>query len=168
MNKTNFVDIILQKSNSQPDKIILKDRWKNWTWYDLLSSSFEYTELIRKNFHHQNVSAIPILVGRSGESVAAIIGTIMAGYNFAPISYNQPSIRIKNILNSILLPSITFETKCWENDWKYLLKTNLIRKNIYRKRSIININYSWTYYSSFYHKRNIIVSIKSYYDQSCT
>ena len=103
MTKTNFVDIILQKSNSQPDKIILKDRWKNWTWYNLLSRSFEYTELIRKNFQHQNISAIPILVGRSGESVAAIIGTIMAGYTFAPISHNQPSIRIKNIINFLNL-----------------------------------------------------------------
>ena len=29
-------------------------------------------------------------------------------------------------------PSITFETKCWEKDWKYLLKTNVIKKNIDR------------------------------------
>ena len=29
-------------------------------------------------------------------------------------------------------PTITFETKCWEKDWKYLLKTNLIKKNIDR------------------------------------
>ena len=35
-------------------------------------------------------------------------------------------------MNSKLLPSITFETKCWEKDWKYLLKTNLIKKNIDR------------------------------------
>ena len=62
MAKTNFVDIILQKSNSQPDKIILKDRWKNWTWHNLLSSSFGYTELIRKNFQHQNISAILLFI----------------------------------------------------------------------------------------------------------
>jgi len=29
-------------------------------------------------------------------------------------------------------PTITFETKCWEKDWKYLIKTNLIKKNIDR------------------------------------
>ena len=29
-------------------------------------------------------------------------------------------------------PSITFETKCWEKDWKYLLKTNVIKNNINR------------------------------------
>ena len=29
-------------------------------------------------------------------------------------------------------PTITFETKCWEKDWKYLLNTDLIKKNIDR------------------------------------
>ena len=29
-------------------------------------------------------------------------------------------------------PTITFETKCWEKDWKYLLKTNLLKKSIDR------------------------------------
>ena len=31
-------------------------------------------------------------------------------------------------------PTITFETKCWEKDWKYLLKTNVIRNNINRNK----------------------------------
>ena len=43
-----------------------------------------------------------------------------------------------------------------------------IEKIFIEKEPIININYPWTYYSSFCHKRNIIVSSKSYYDQSCT
>ena len=30
--------------------------------------------------------------------------------------------------------SITFVTKCWEKDWKFLLKTNLIKKNIDRNK----------------------------------
>ena len=94
MNKTNFVDIIFQKSDSQPDKIILMDQWRNWTWHDILSRSFEYSEIIRENFQNK-VSAIPILVGRSGESIAAIIGTIISGHIFAPISLNQPTLRIK-------------------------------------------------------------------------
>ena len=29
-------------------------------------------------------------------------------------------------------PKITFKTKYWKNNWKYLLKTNLIKKNIDR------------------------------------
>ena len=42
-------------------------------------------------------------------------------------------------------PTITFETKCWEKDWKYLLKTNLIKKNIDRnnylfKKKVLMIN----------------------------
>ena len=101
MNKKNFAEIILQKSKSNPNKVILKDRWKNWTWQNLLLRSFAYAEFIQKNFHHKNASAVPILVGRSGESVAAILGTILIGYTFTPISHNQPSSRIKNILNSL-------------------------------------------------------------------
>ena len=140
MTKTNFVDIILQKSNSQPDKIILKDRWKNWTWYNLLSRSFEYTELIRKNFQHQNISAIPILVGRSGESVAAIIGTIMAGYTFAPISHNQPSIRIKNIINFLNLDKAvsglhTSEKKPHKLQLVELAENNIIGKQNQKPKS---------------------------------
>ena len=100
MNKTNFVDIIFQKSDSQPDKIILMDQWRNWTWHDILSRSFEYSEIIRENFQNK-VSAIPILVGRSGESIAAIIGTMISGHIFAPISLNQPTLRIKNIIDSL-------------------------------------------------------------------
>jgi len=106
MNKIDFVDIILQKAESQPDKIILKDKWREWTWNELLLNSFQYTESIRKNFDKKNISAIPILVGRSGESVASIIGTIMAGHTFAPIAYDQPHTRIKNIIDSLNLDKV--------------------------------------------------------------
>lgn len=32
------------------------------------------------------------------------------------------------------IPSITFETKCWEKDWEYMLKTNRIKEMISRNR----------------------------------
>tara|TARA_B100001765_G_scaffold210452_1_gene171743 strand:+ start:10911 stop:11111 length:201 start_codon:yes stop_codon:yes gene_type:complete len=50
MNKKNFAEIILQKSKSNPNKVILKDRWKNWTWQNLLLRSFAYAEFIQKIF----------------------------------------------------------------------------------------------------------------------
>ena len=106
MNNTNLVDTIIQNAKSNPDKIILKDKWQIWNWKTLLSRSFEYSQLIEKNFHRKHTSAVPILVGRSSESIAAILGTILTGFTFAPISHNQPSSRIRTIMNSLDLDNI--------------------------------------------------------------
>ena len=101
MNKKIFSDIILNQVKSNPNMIIVKDKWRDWTWENLLSSASDYAQIVEKNFHRQKTSAVPILVGRSGESVASIVGTILAGFTFAPISNNQPTSRIKNILKSL-------------------------------------------------------------------
>ncbi len=106
MNNSNLVDIIIHNAKSNPNKIILKDKWKKWTWKNLLSCSYQYAHLIEKNFSHKNTLAVPILVGRSCESIAAILGTILAGFTFAPISHNQPSSRIRTIMNSLDLNKI--------------------------------------------------------------
>lgn len=45
--------------------------------------------------------AVPVLVGRRIESVAAILGTILAGRAFAPLSYDQPEERILRCLASL-------------------------------------------------------------------
>ena len=100
MNKKNFSDIIHQKL-TLPEKIILKDGWNDWTRKNLIYRSFAYAEFIKNNYSHADIPAIPIIVGRSGESIAAMMGSILAGYPFAPISHTQPSVRIKNIIDSL-------------------------------------------------------------------
>ena len=50
MNKNFFSDIILQKL-TLPEKIILKDRWNDWTWKNLIFRSFAYAEFIKNNLY---------------------------------------------------------------------------------------------------------------------
>ena len=59
-HEESVAEIILQKSKSNPNKVILKDRWKNWTWQNLLLRSFAYAEFIQKNFHHKILSLIAL------------------------------------------------------------------------------------------------------------
>ncbi len=89
---------IWQAAESAPDKIIVKDFQRNWTWRELIGAANAYAHALQTS---SNDSIIPIFVGRTGETIAAILGCLFAGRAFAPLSGQQPRERIVKCLERI-------------------------------------------------------------------
>lgn len=95
----NLISKLKENLNASKNKVIVLDQNKLWTWDNLIKRSLEYANFYIANC--TNTDVIPILVNRSGESIAAIIGCLLAGKGFSPISPNQPNDRIISILNQL-------------------------------------------------------------------
>ena len=66
--KINFT--IFNHFDFNSEKLIVIDSKNNWTWSDLFNRSKYYSNIILNNFRSQK-KVIPILVSRSGETIAA-------------------------------------------------------------------------------------------------
>ena len=96
---STLISSIYKNIDSDSEKIIVYDSKRSWTWIELLNRAKFYSELILKYNNDQNI--IPILVDRSGESISAILGCILLKKGIAPLSSNQPSVRIEKSLNKL-------------------------------------------------------------------
>ena len=92
---------ILEYSSSNPKQIIITDKWKKWTWNDLMIKTASYTHILKKQPKYDSIIGVPILVGRSGNSIAAMLSCIFSGLPFSPINYKQPEIRLKKFQKSL-------------------------------------------------------------------
>ena len=128
---SKLISTIFNHFDFNSDKLIVIDSKNEWTWSSLLSRSKYYSELILNNYSEQKV--IPILVNRSGETIAAILACILLKKGFSPISPNQPKDRIERQLiklKSSFLVS-TFETEQTFNKIKILnVKKNQLQPKI--------------------------------------
>jgi len=105
--KTDFKKLlqeILEHASSNPMQIAIIDKWKTWTWDDIMSKTSNYIESIKKQSKSENFNALPILVGRSGNSIAAMLSCMLMGIPFSPLNYKQPSNRLKKIQKSLNAP----------------------------------------------------------------
>lgn len=85
-----------------PEGVILKDANRLWTWRDLLWRAQAYASALGLGgVVTARESVVPILVGRSGDTVAALLGVVMSGRGFAPLSPNQPAARLLHCFNTL-------------------------------------------------------------------
>lgn len=96
---SNIVERALAHARTQPDRIIVQDRWRTWTWRELETEARRYCAAIRQS-HGAAAEpvAAPIVVGRSGAVVAAMLGALLAGRGCAMISAAQPEARLRKCL----------------------------------------------------------------------
>lgn len=89
---------IWSAAERSPLKIIIKDCDREWTWSDLLWQSQAYADAIQSASSIDDFPIVPIFVDRRGETVAAILGTLIARRAFAPLSLLQPVVRLNHCL----------------------------------------------------------------------
>ena len=68
---------------------------------ELKSLALKFACTINSSNDLSNSFVVPILVGRRIETIAAILGSLIVGKAFAPLSNNQPSLRINTCLDEI-------------------------------------------------------------------
>lgn len=90
--------MIWRNAELTPDKVIVRDADRTWTWSELLIRAAEFADSVASS-SPASEAIVPIIVGRSGESVAAILGALLAGHAFSPISADQPQQRLASCLD---------------------------------------------------------------------
>lgn len=117
---TSLFSRLLEHAGRSPDAVVVRDRAHDWTWRSLLGRAAAYAEALGPA--PQGEEIVPVLVDRSGESAAAILGALLSGRAFAPLSPDQPRERIKACLAAIGFPHIILtKAPAWgEADWRDL------------------------------------------------
>src|SRR3989338_8306963 len=83
-----------------PDKVIVIDKDQDWTWEMLLSRACAYAEALKRcDGDSPSNPIIPLLAGRNGDTLAAILGILLSGRVVAPVSAQQPKDRLLRCLN---------------------------------------------------------------------
>jgi acyl-CoA synthetase (AMP-forming)/AMP-acid ligase II len=105
--KSTIFQRIWSSASNAPTKKIIYDQDRDWTWSELLWRAQAYADALEcvpvTSIH---TPIVPILVNRKGETVAAILGALIAGRGFAPMSVQQPITRIAYCLNALGAMSI--------------------------------------------------------------
>ena len=114
-NNESFLERVFKEAENNPNHILVKDKWRSWTWNDIIKTSYGFSKAIQDNHSlSKKPMAIPLLVGRSGKVISAILGCLISGKAFAPLSIKQPSFRIKKsmrLLNTACILSALDESE---------------------------------------------------------
>lgn len=102
MLRNGLLGAICANARKHPDRIIIRDANQDWTWKLLLSTSMVYAKALTDATPGLPKRAIiPVFVDRSGQTVAAILGIMLSGRAYAPLSLQQPMERIKACLSAL-------------------------------------------------------------------
>lgn len=89
-------DTIYGNAFKYPNRIIVKDTDQEWSWGKLICTGLKYACAINSSMPELPREAIiPVFVDRTGYTIAAIIGIILSGRAYAPLSIDQPQKRIE-------------------------------------------------------------------------
>ena len=97
MTKNHLIEKIIDNCNNFPNKKILFDETKSFTYLKLLNLAFLNAQNIKK----LKSPYVPLIISRNIESVVGILSIVMANKAFCPISEGAPKERIKLILKKL-------------------------------------------------------------------
>lgn len=88
---------IQHAAQTHPDQVIVKDAARTWTWRALLERASAYARAL----DDADTAIVPLFCGRNGETIAAILGCLLAGRAFAPLAPDQPAERLRSCLDTL-------------------------------------------------------------------
>jgi amino acid adenylation domain-containing protein len=97
--------MIWANASAAPDKLILKDLNRTWSWRQLLQRAHAYAKLVSASGVPPQI-IVPVIVGRAIESIAAMLGCVVANRAFAPVSIDQPEQRLTSCLTQLGCPFV--------------------------------------------------------------
>jgi amino acid adenylation domain-containing protein len=98
-NKTT-IDLFIERVLQTPDKIAIKDDFKTYSYYELNNLSNQIAEYINTTSLDQDKSPIAVLLGRSVNLVAVLLGILKSGRAYIPLDPNFPTERLGYIVEN--------------------------------------------------------------------
>jgi amino acid adenylation domain-containing protein len=92
--------MIAANAAAHPEQVIVKDQHGAWTWRQLMRRAADYAAFVSAARVPAD-GVVAIGVGRSRESIAAMLGCTLAGRGFAPLSVDQPEARLDAALSRL-------------------------------------------------------------------
>ena len=98
----NILAAILRRVETCPDQAAVHDRWRSWSWAELFARSRCYAAAITRALPADGpLQTVPIVTGRSGEVLAAMLGAMLTGRGSAMLSPEQPEVRLRECLSDL-------------------------------------------------------------------
>jgi acyl-coenzyme A synthetase/AMP-(fatty) acid ligase len=120
INQLTLCDVFLSAKTKWPDRIALVDAEGTWTYAQLYNTALRYALHIR-NHTKEDSGCIAIYGSKSLNSIAAILGSMLAGFAYMPIDLTWPAARIESVLKTAK-PSLLILT-----DLNLYLKNQLLQ-----------------------------------------
>ncbi len=92
---------IWSHAEARPNDLAVIDRDRTWTRRELIATAHAYATAIERACLERPAAVVPIVADRTGHAVAAILGALMTGRAFAPLSAQQPAERILKCLDAL-------------------------------------------------------------------
>lgn len=100
MNK--ICEQALAFARRQPERVIVRDSRRSWTWSELVREAEAYARAILREAGYFPAGApVPLFIARRGEFLPAFLGCAMAGRCAAPLSPDQPADRLAHCLETL-------------------------------------------------------------------
>lgn len=96
MATSSLNERVFNYAEQHPNQVIVVDCFRSWTWFELMDDAMAYCSSIR--LHAAKNDIIPIIVDRTGNTIAAMLGCILAGKCFATLSMELPLLRIQQCI----------------------------------------------------------------------
>ncbi len=93
----DLLGYIWHAAATHPDRVIVKDVGRTWTWHALLTRAAAYAHSLEGSA----TPIVPLFCGRNGDTIAAILGCLLSGRAFAPLAPDQPTERLRSCLDKL-------------------------------------------------------------------
>ncbi len=93
-----LIDLIAQQSKLNPDKIILKDETKSYTYKQLEEESNRLANYLQAKGIGKMNSPIAVLMNRSADLIISLLGILKSGSTYIPLDPSFPALRLSYIL----------------------------------------------------------------------
>lgn len=116
--ETTLIDAFREQLNNTPDKIVLKDEEKEFTFRELDLYSDKIARYLQKNTNEINPLPVAVLMDRSAYLVAVLLGVLKSGSAYIPLDPSFPEDRLEYIIAHSEVQQI-ITTRDLSSNWSF-------------------------------------------------
>lgn len=95
-----IIDLFKERVRQNPDKVAIKDDFKSYSYTELNKLSNQIAEYLNSAYTEQDKSPIAVLLGRSANMIALLLGILKSGRAYIPLDPNFPKERLSYIVEN--------------------------------------------------------------------
>lgn len=116
--ETTLINAFKEQLSNTPDKIVLKDEEKEFTYRELDLYSDKIARYLQKNTNEINPLPVAVLMDRSAYLVAVLLGVLKSGSAYIPLDPSFPEDRLEYIIAHSEVQQI-ITTRDLSSNWSF-------------------------------------------------
>lgn len=116
--ETTLIDAFKEQLSNTPDKIVLKDEEKEFTYRELDLYSDKIARYLQKNTNEIDPLPVAVLMDRSAYLVAVLLGVLKSGSAYIPLDPSFPEDRLEYIIAHSEVQQI-ITTRNLSSNWSF-------------------------------------------------